>query len=176
MKALPAEPEMGRDDALDAFLAVANAVEPDHPYLDDPYPLSRENVKFGTTRSYYGRCGPRRRGRIKVYYATRMTYVNEISRERHLALITHEITHIPINGENHSSCHGKAFWREMAFHALLVRDSLTDGTLAKVFPDANVEKYLREVVEDVNPSIVDRRQMTVDETKELLADLLSVGI
>jgi len=174
---LPPEAEMNRDDALRAFVAVLNTVEPDHPYFDDPYPISIDGVNYGVTRSCYARCGPRSRWAQKVSYKTRMTYINEISRARHLALLTHEVTHIPYNdvdGDQHG-VHAPEFWREYAFHAHHVRDGLRDGDLGEMFAPVEVDDYLHEVVQDPNSAIVDRRYETVDERKAELADLVGVA-
>lgn len=171
---LPSESDMDRDDALDAFIAVINTVEPDHPDLDDPWPISRENVDYGVTRSYLARCGPRCDWKTWVSYDTRMTYINGISRERHLALLIHEVTHVPVNSGSHSSGHPPEFWREMAFHALELRDALADGALDGVFGDVDVDAFLEEVADDPSAGTVDRRSWTVDECKAEMRRLLGL--
>jgi hypothetical protein len=172
--ALPAESEMDRDDALEAFVAVVNVCEPDHPYHDAAYPVAPVNVDYGTTRTYHARCGPKANvGGVVVAYNTRMTYINRISRPRHLALLVHEVSHIPNTAHYESGTHPPSFWREMAFNALLVRDSLREsGAIAETFGDVSVENFLAEVVADPNPSTVDHRYMTPDECRDMLADLV----
>lgn len=167
---------MDRDDALDAFIAVVNTVRPEHPDLHDPWPIGRENVDYGTTRTYYARCGPRAGITKSVAYSTRLTYIHGISRERHLALLVHEITHIPVHSGNHSSGHPPAFWREMAFHALELRDALEDGTLEGVFGDVDIDRFLELVATDPKPSTVDRRSWSVEECQAEMADLLGVQL
>jgi hypothetical protein len=171
---LAAEAEMGREDALDAFIAVLNVVQPSHPY-GDPYPVTRDDVEYGVTRSYLARCGPRKYGR-KVSYKTRMTYINQCSRERHLALLTHEVTHITVgsHSEQQGGVHPPRFWTEMAVNALIVQESLSNGDLARVFPDADPDRFLEEVVEDPNGSTVDRRYWTVAECKQEIAQILEI--
>lgn len=166
---------MDRDDALDAFLAVLNVARPAHPG-GDVYPLARDDVAYGVTRTYFARCGPSRWWRYEVSYATRMTYINRISRERHLALLVHEVTHVAVgrHSSNQHGSHPRKFWEEMAYHALEVRDSLRDGVLAEVFPDADVATFLEEVVEDPNASTVDRRYWTVDECRARVAGLVGL--
>lgn len=172
---LPPEAQMDREDALDAFLAVVNTVQPDHPY-GDPWPIEAKYVDYGTTRSNYARCGPRRGSTVHVSYDTRMTYINGIARGRHLALLVHEITHIVFgnHGGNQHGGHPPEFWREMAFHALELRDALQDGALDDVFGDVEVEAFLREVAEDPNDYVVDKRYWTVDECQAELRALVGL--
>lgn len=174
---LPQEAEMDRDDALEAFVTVANVCEPDHPH-DSPsgrvYPLEARNVEYGVCRTYYARCGPRSGAGLKwASYKTRLSYINNITRARHLALLVHEVSHIPRTAEYEHGTHPPSFWREMAFHALLVRDSIREGGgITDAFGDVSEEAFLKEVIEDPNSAVADRRYMSVDETKQLLADLV----
>lgn len=167
---------MDRDDALEAFLAVVNLCEPDHPYNDDCYPLSAANVNYGSCRTYFARCGPRAGGGLKwATYMTRMTYINEISRARHLALLVHEISHIPETPEREHGSHPPAFWREMAFNALLVRDSIRereDGAVWEAFGDVSEDRFLKEVIHDPNNSTVDLRRSSVDDVRATVAELV----
>jgi len=102
-----------------------------------------------------------------------MTYINEISRARHLALLVHEISHIPRTADYEHGNHPPSFWREMAFHALLVRDSIRDGgAIVEDFGDVSEDDFLRAVVESPNRATVDRRYMTVDECRDMMADLV----
>lgn len=176
---LPPENEMDRDDALDAFVEVVNVIEPPHPFRSSPYPITREDVDFGVTRTSLASCGPRsNKSPYTVAYNTRMTAVNEITRERHLALLVHESTHIPVGSgstEQHGS-HPPRFWKGMAFNAVLVYDSLQDGRLAAVFPDADPSGFVQEVIKDPNPQTVDRRYWTVTECKDEVHDILSYCI
>ncbi|WP_338739425.1 hypothetical protein [Haloplanus salilacus] len=107
-----------------------------------------------------------------------MTAINEITRERHLALLVHESTHIPVGShstEQHGS-HPPRFWKGMAFNAALVYDSLQDGKLADVFPDADPKDFVREVVESPNTQTVDQRYWTVKECKDEVHDILTYCI
>lgn len=174
---LPPESQMDREDALQAFIAVCNTVEPEHPYLDDPWPITAEDVDYGVTRSYYAKCGPRRGYRHVASYSTRLTYINSVSRARHLALLTHEVTHIPVCSGlcEYDSGHPPDFWREMAFHALELRDALQDGVLHDVFGDVDVEGYLEAVVADPNSSTVDRRSWSVEDCRERMRELVGLA-
>lgn len=177
---LPPEAEMDRTDALDAFLAVVNCCEPDHPHAGktgpDLYPLERRNVNYGHTRSYYARCGPRNGAGLEwVSYSTRMTYINEIGRARHLALLVHEVSHITEGHTIGEARHPPSFWREVAFNALLIRDSIREGpggAIPDAFGQVSEDRFLREVIEDPNAATVDRRSETVGERRAQMADLL----
>lgn len=173
---LPPESEMDRDDALDAFVAIVNTARPDHPYQQNPWPVDRDAIKFGVTRSCYARCGPLKNYRTPVLYKTRMSYINGIDRPRHLALMTHEITHIKDGTHNHSSGHPPEFWREMAFYALEIRDAIEDGVLEPVFGDVDVDAYLEKVARDPISGTVDRRSWSVEEARENVADLINVDL
>lgn len=173
---LPEEEKMVRDDALAAFVAVVNVVRPPHPYHDSPYPVDPDDVDYGVTRTYLARCGPHpERSGYEVGYSTRLTFVNEVSRERHLAVLVHEVTHITAgsHSSNQHGSHPPRFWRKMALHAVLMYKSLNEGRLREMFPDADAEVFLREVINEPNKSTVDRRYWTVTECQREVADLVN---
>lgn len=165
---------MDRDDALAAFVAAVNAVEPDHARRHDPWPITPDDVDFGVTRSYYARCGPSTRLGKVVTYKTRMTHIRGLCREQHLALLVHEMTHITQTFERKSPGHPKQFWCDMAFHALELRDGLEDGTLEPVFGDVDVDEYLERIAKNPKSSTVDRRQWTVEECKDEMRRLVGL--
>lgn len=168
---LPVNDEMSREEMLELFLAVTNLVEPDIAYHDDPYPLSVEDVEFSYTTSYWARCGPRT-GRYKAYYAVNADTFRSWSTERHLAVITHELTHLTQEFERGAPVHPPSFWREMAFHAQLVIDNW--GEIASLFDHhVDLEGYRQEVIEDPNGSTVDKRYETVEERKEEMRSYLA---
>lgn len=168
---LPYENEMTRNDALDAFIAVVNVIEPEHPYSDSPYPVGRDDIDYGSTRSYFGRCGPAKNDHT-IKYSTRMTYIKTISRERHLALITHELTHITVPSKYGLSNHPPEFWYQMCQYAKQVKEALLNGPLAEVFPQADPDTFQNEIVSDPNSSTVDRRYWTVSECSETIRSYL----
>ena len=164
---LPDEKEMNREHALRAFLTVLNLVEPEHPYFESPYPISADEVDYGYTRSSFARCGPLMGDQQKIRYSTRMDYINQISRERHLTLITHEISHVPL-----TTGHSREFWREVAVNANTVSESLRGGELADIFQPVDVEKYRDEIARDPNAATVDRRYWSVKECQNTLEKYL----
>jgi hypothetical protein len=150
---------------------VLNICEPSHPYHCDPYPVSEDDIEYSWTSRYCAKCGPRR-GRNVAYFAINTEYANSCSPESYLSLLTHEVTHITEGGHTDGGGHNPAFWREVAFHALLVRDSW-ERIEAAFSGDVSVESYLDLVVRDPNSAVVDRRHETVEERKKKMADLLS---
>jgi len=174
---LPPESEMNRTDALDAFRAILNTATPEHPKWDDPfeaYPASNDEIEYDYTRTVHARCGPRSPPMV-AKYATRMTHINDLSREDHLALLTHEITHIEVcKGVNgHKSGHPPAFWRRMAFLATEIRDAIEAGVLRPVFGEIDTSAYEATVIENPKPVTVDRRSLSVEECSELLDELIN---
>lgn len=171
---LPKEQDMNRDDALDAFVIAANLTRPDHPYKRQSvaYPLVRSEVEYASTRSYHARCGPRK-GYNTAYYATRMTYINDISTARHLALLAHEVTHIETcDGGRHESGHPPRFWRLMALYGSRLADALRDGRLDCLEKRPSAKALERGLVDDPNPATVDERFWTVDEARSEVARLI----
>ena len=166
--------KMDRDDLLEAFLTVLNICEPDHPYTDDPYPVSRSDVDYGYKKessNVWASCGPKYVGYSKtVIYKVDKAYMNRVSTERHLAVLTHEVTHVTENSGTEGSTHNPAFWKEMMFNAWQLRESWDE--IQQVFENPDKEQFITEVIEDPNKSMVDRRMETVRERKQENAELM----
>ena len=169
-KMLPDESEMGREDMLEAFVAVVNICEPEHPYKDDPYPIDKDEVSFSYCKSYWAKCGPRGTIFNTASYSVNVDYVNGCTTEEHLALLTHEVSHITEGRHSGSLSHPKAFWREMAFNCWQMRDNWRD--VRSVFGSVDKDEYIEEVIIDPNSSTVDRRIETVEECRTEMAELL----
>lgn len=165
--------DLTRDDMLEMFVRAVNICEPDHPYRD-PYPITPKHVDYSycqSTGRYYAKCGPRSGIGIHVVgYSVDKTYMQNCSRERHLSIICHELTHITEGSHTDGSTHNPAFWREMAFNALQLRDHLEE--MESVMGPLDEEQFVIEVVNDPNSTLVDNRIETAQERKEKLADLL----
>jgi hypothetical protein len=166
---LPDESEMDRCHIEDAFVVVLNLCKPEHPYYDDPYPVDKDDVFFSYCTRYWAKCGPRRHSNVASYAANK-NYVRSCSTEAHLALLTHEVSHITEGRHSSAKSHPKAFWREMAFNAWQLRDNWP--LVETSFGPVNEEEYVREVIEDPNSSTVDKRMETVSERRSKQADLL----
>lgn len=165
---------LDRGNLLEAFLTVLNICEPEHPYCDDPYPLTADDVDYGYKQSsgrYYASCGPRKPYKgYTVGYSVDKQYMNRASTPRHLAVLTHEVTHVTEGSHTEGSIHNKAFWREMMFNAWHVRESW--GEIEEQFGPVNKDFFIEEVIHDPNPSMVDRRTETVQERKKENAELM----
>lgn len=158
-----ADPEaFDREDFLDAFLFVANAVEPDHAYDEDPYPLTPENVEYSYTTGSWARCGPRRAGPIQAYLAVNVDVLTNMLIEEVLMLMTHEVTHLTQRFRRGDPVHPPSFWREFAFHAQCLIDAWPD--VVERYPGAHCAEYRAVVIDDPNGSTVDRRFRTVEAT------------
>lgn len=168
---LPHTDQMNRSDMLDAFVAVVNICEPDHPTKIDPYPITADEVEFSWTTAYFAKCGPRY-GNDVAYYAVNTDYVSRQSTERHLALLAHEVSHITEGSHTDGAIHNKAFWREMAFNATEMRDSW--DRIESVFGDCCVELFEEEVIADPNGATVDKRIQTVEERKQKMQDQIGL--
>lgn len=174
---LPEEVAMDRKDALNAFVAAVNLANPEHSILDERLTsITPENVKYGVTRSYHARCGPRHRHvdghTILIKYSTRTTYINKITRAQHLALLAHEMSHLKYHsGSNEGGgTHTDRFWDEYAFNASELRDAVV--TSDTVFGDVSDTELCEAIVDGPNPSTVDRRQSSVQEIKTRIAELI----
>lgn len=174
MSTTDTETELDRDALLEEFIVICNICEPDHPYQSDPYPIDSSDVDYGYCQSsgyYYAKCGPRKRPRTPVSYSVDKAYMNNVSTERRLAVLTHEVTHITEGSHSDGSTHNPAFWREMMFNAWQVREAW-DTVQEHFGPNVDEEQYVVECIEDPNETLVDSRTETVQERKQENAELL----
>lgn len=173
---IPPESEMTRDDALTAFVTAVNLAQPEHDYLDRRLKnISKKNVKFGVTRRYHARCGPRAGNPsyddIVITYKTRLTYINSISRETHLALLAHEMSHLNYyGGDIHDPGHPARFWDEFAFNASELRDAVSTGATA--FGEVNDEQLCEAIISNPNSHTVDKRSHSLTEVRQRVATLI----
>lgn len=173
---IPPESEMTRDDALTAFVTAVNLAQPEHTYLDRRLKnISKLNVDFGVTRRYYARCGPRDGNPIcndiLITYQTRLTYINTISRETHLALLAHEMSHLNYySGDIQDPGHPARFWDEYAFNASELRDAVSTGETA--FGEVDDKQLCEAIISDPNSNTVDRRSHSVTEVRQRVATLI----
>jgi len=156
-----------RKEHLDRFVAVANAIEPEHSYAD-PWPITPDNVDFGYCQHnarYWAKCGPRNGvGSTYVGYKIDTTTFNSWIAERQLAVITHELVHLSIGHNYDVAVHPPAFWDRMAFYAQTVCDHFLEIQDAWVM-DLDIDEYKDQVITDPNSSTVDRRYESVDEVQ-----------
>lgn len=168
-------PLESRDELLDLFVACANIAEPEHPYRDEPYPISRDDMKAGWCRSdgpYWAKCGPGN-GKHIVRFDPCTKRLLEMRFEKVMAVITHELAHITEGRHTDGGNHNKAFWREMAFVAWMIREELSEieSITGVELPE---EAYVSAVIHDPNRFTVDNRVETVIERRQELAELLGI--
>ncbi len=116
------------DDIKKSFVKIINIVEPEHPYINDIYPISEKQVKYGykqKTSSYYASCGPRSARNKPVLFKADKYYINNSEPERILALLTHEVTHVTVGSHSNveNGAHPPRFWREFGFNAHIILDN-----------------------------------------------------
>ena len=164
-----------REDMHDLFVLVVNTVEPEHPYKDNPYPITKDQVEFGWCQSTswtWARCGPRNGYNKVAGFSCDIKYFNKQSLERILTVMGHEVTHITEGSHTDGSVHNQAFWREMVFNCTEIMDNV------EVFEDwfgedLVVSEIAHEVIDDPNASMVDRRTETVEERKQENRELVA---
>lgn len=164
-----------REQLLDLFVVCANVAEPEHPYKSNPYPMTREELKAGWCRSdgpYWAKCGPCRKGHTIQFDPCTKKLIS-MRFEKVLAIITHELAHVTEGRHTDGGNHNKSFWREMAFLAWMIRESLGEIESA-VGIEVPESEYVSAVVHDPNQFTVDNRVETVTERRQEMADLLGV--
>lgn len=156
------------------FCDLVNIVEPEHPYTDDPYPITPDDVKYGykqASSSLYASCGPRSdyKGNVVSFSADKSTF-NERDSNEVLAMYVHEMTHITVgsHSDTEGGGHPPRFWREMAFNAHLLLDGWDEVT--EIFPDATKEGFIGRIISnEINKFNIDRRYGSVQLRRHEMA-------
>lgn len=159
--------DFSRDEIHEAFKAVVNTVEPEHPYHDDPYPIDMTDMETSYCRSdgrFLAKCGPRGTISTVVSFAIDLSWANRASTDELAATLVHEATHITEGGHSEGSTHNPTFWREMATNAaLLAKDP---SKLEAVIGEIDREAFFDACENDPNASMTDRRMRTVEEQQQ----------
>lgn len=153
-----------RDEINDKFLDVVNAVEPEHPFKDDPYPLTHDDVKYSYCQSsgrYYAKCGPQRYGN-RAFFAADKEYLGSVTKERLYVVLIHEATHITEGSHTSGSAHNPTFWKKFAKNC---KKFVEDAAVV-----LDIDEFVGHAREDPNASMVDRRMLTVEEQKQRIED------
>lgn len=163
------------DDVRRLFVEVVNVVQPEHPYLEDPYPAKYSDFEWShckSTSNTWARCGPRGK---KTWSTTVAKFYDDISYfkrssiERVLCVLVHEATHITEGRHSPGSIHNPRFWRTMADNARKLRENLDQLSTAGC---VDVQKFEQKVVMDPNSSMTDRRTYTVKEQRDAVRQRL----
>lgn len=143
------------------FVHIVNIVKPNHPYKEDVYPITTDEVKYSykkTSSSYYASCGPRNDSSKPVLFKADKSYFNDSEPERVLSIITHELTHITVGKHSkiQNGGHPPRFWRKLGFNAHLILDDWDN--VRKVFGPISKEKFIGYIVSnEVTSFNIDKR-------------------
>lgn len=161
------------DEIKSLFVKVLNIVRPDHPYIDNPYPVSESDIDYGHKKSsspYYASCGPRRGGLYVAKFAADKSYFNDVTIARILAILTHEVTHVTVGSHSnyeHGS-HPPRFFREFGFNAHLVLENW--DKLDYIFEGVTKRDFIGSIIKDeVTKSNIDKRYGSVDMRRQEMA-------
>lgn len=159
------------EDVRRLFVEVVNVVQPEHPYLDEPYPVEYDDFEWSYCRASsntWARCGPGHGPKVAKFYDD-INYFSNRSIGRVLAILVHEATHITEGRHSEGSIHNPTFWQKYARNARTLRENLDALSTAGV---VDVEEFEHEVVHDVNSAMTDRRSRTVEEQKKEVRKIL----
>jgi hypothetical protein len=171
-----------RDEIIDDFVRAVNIVEPEHPYENDPYPITRDDLELSycqTSSSYWARCGPRSRSKT-IYFAVDRKRVGRMDRERYYNILVHELTHITEGSHTQGSAHNPTFWRQMADNAVTFarqwKNGPIDPVVSKKLGKLSIEdrldpdKFVSYCRYEPNRPMTDRRMRTVEEQQQDVED------
>lgn len=166
--------ELTHEQIESIFCDLVNIVEPEHPFVDDPYPITPHDVKYGykqASSSKYASCGPRRTyNRHTVSFSADKETFNFRTSDEVLAMYVHELTHITVgsHSDQEGGGHPPRFWREMGFYAHLLLDNWEDVT--DIFSDATKEGFIGQIISnEINPYNIDRRYGSVTVRRHEMA-------
>ena len=139
------------DDIKKSFATVINIVKPEHPYLNNIYPLKESQVKYSykqKSSSYYASCGPRRNRNKPVLFKADKYYFNNKEPERILAILAHEVTHVTVGRHSNveSGSHPPRFWRKFGFNAHMLLDNWDE--VQKLFGKVSKRKFIGYIVKN----------------------------
>jgi hypothetical protein len=160
---------MNKDEIIDAVVSFTNELQPEHKYVDNPYPITTDDVDVGYCSRYSAKCGPRSSGGIN--YSVNQSYVNSTSTESLLRLMTHEVVHLSIGTSYNDPGHPPSFWRKFAKYADSVLYNWSDYN--KLFNESLQKgRYTDSCIDDPNAAVVDGRSQTAYEVQEQIAHCL----
>lgn len=126
--------------------------------------LEYRHVDFDTNlRSYWGRCGPRSRGR--VYFRVNSDWWADSSNGERVGLLLHELGHV--RDTNHSP----EFWEQVVENYRAVADHASEVEVA-LDGDVNWEEVDEFLVSDPSNTSVDNRRETAYERRRKIAEAI----
>lgn len=164
---------MQKEEIINSFVTVLNIAKPEHPYLNNPYPLKTENIEYGykkASSSMYASCGPRNNRNRPVSFSADKSKFNQVEPERILAINTHEVTHVTVgsHSDKEHGGHPPRFWREFGFNAHQVLDKWDQIRVR--YGNVSKKDYIGYIVKkEVNPYNIDRRYGDVMHRRQEMA-------
>lgn len=171
-----------RDEIHDKFVQLLNTVQPDHPYVDDPYPVERCDVETSYHRrdsDVWASCGPCRTPRSCVSFSVDLSTFESARPGFLWMVLAHEVAHVEYGSHNESSGHRPEFWRSMADAVVDVIESVTgsgcrDGLVGHRSSDGEfVSNIVQQAYYDVHSGNTDQRSMSVGEQRQAVLDRIS---
>lgn len=152
-----------KKEIIDLFIEFCNIVEPEHPYVDDAYPLKLSDVESThckNSSSYRAKCGPRNGITYTAHFSIDRKQLKTFNIEAVYQLIVHELTHITEGRHSEGSSHNPTFWKQFARNAVtLYRAREGENNI-----DWNL--FFTYCRENPNNPMTDKRMRTVNEQKD----------
>lgn len=151
-----------RSEALESFVRCFNLCYPDwEVYGDATRDLTTDHVEYSYTTSYWGKCGPRRNGR--VYFAINSSWYDDASPADRLGLLIHELAHV-----QHTD-HSPAFWKQVVANYQTLR-SHAEAVESVILGDLSWDGVKEFLVNDPLTKSVDNRSEIVYERRMKIAE------
>lgn len=155
-------------EARACFVSVFNVCYPDWEVHRVNRDLEVGDVEYAPLRSYRGKCGPRRNGR--VYFGVRKTFWEDVGRPRQVALVLHELGHVK------QLDHSGDFWELVCecFWLAYENRSVLEGCFGEgvMQSDDEWDAVKRHLVFNPTTNMVDNRSETVSERRLEMKELL----
>ena len=152
---------------IDLFITFCNIIEPEHPYIDDPYPIKLSDVESTHCKSsgrYIAKCGPRSGTTYKAHFSIDRKSVESYNIETVYRLLVHELTHIEEGSHTHGSTHNPLFWKCFAENAVKLYHARPHEH------DIDWSLFFTYCRNDPNKPMTDKRMRTVEEQKQEVED------
>lgn len=155
-----------RSEIDDAFVRAVNLIEPEHPFIDDPYPITLDDVRLSYCQEssrIWAKCGPMyERNSDVVQFSVDRKTVGRFDRERYYNVLVHELTHITEGSHSEGSIHNPRFWRQMADNAVVFVQNWPGPV--------DVDRFVSYCRNEPNRSMTDRRSKSVGEQRQAVED------
>lgn len=158
---VPSSPPADVDPRLHAFVELFNICYPDwrvNGSTDNA--LEPRHVDFDASlESYWGRCGPRNRGR--VYYRVNPDWWAEQDAADRVGLLIHELAHVK------DTTHNPSFWEQVVenYKSLSAHAETVDAVMDATVDWTEVREFL--VTDPTNESVDNRREIVYERRRKI---------